>query len=80
MSASIDMKLDTATLSVISKQNGITIDEARFFWQKTLAFHQIQLQLNGYTYGDKLNEMVEQLKAYSDGLMEHTNKGTHWRP
>jgi hypothetical protein len=76
MSAQTDMQLNMDTLSSISKQNGITIDEARFFWQKTMAFHQIQLQLNGHTYGDKLNEMVEQLKAYSDALMakikEHT--------
>ena len=76
MSAQPDMQLNMDTLSSISKQNGITIDEARFFWQKTLAFHQIQLQVNGHTYGDKLNEMVEQLKAYSDALMakikEHT--------
>ena len=69
MSASIDMNLNTAALSFISKQNGITVDEARFFWKKTLGFHQIQLQLNGDTYGDKLHEMVEQLKAYQDALM-----------
>lgn len=70
MDANQGLKLNDATLQIIMENNGITKEQAKDLWSKSISFNKILMEKYGDTYTQNLNEITKITKQYMRKVVE----------